>query len=375
VITLGIPRVNYKMLAVRHVEQSVKMYKILTLFLVFTAIGMGYAYAAPVTVDVPHEYTNVDPCVTITNQYGGQNTQCLFVGANPNPNNLSTATEDGCLDGYSRDYETQECKLDEVIVEEAKKAYEEFVKETMDKLTPTEKIIVQLEQEELRKPLDAADKQLLEKLKRLGAVCRYDIEQIQTYEEFDIPTDKIYDPETNTWSVQIYKNYDLVSIDKSKHILLNKIDRAVEACIAQGVLSTKIIGAGTTNKIVDGFGSQRYHAEHTYLDNIYANGKHFYAMTAASVNAQQNVTPITSIRDTICNNEQFTAAFKEQHACPKPEYVDTIVRPHIYNPFGDEGRVLLDQFATYQDGDMREQEQMVKQKAIDRGMGKLERLK
>ena len=351
------------------------MIKILTAFLLFTAIGMGFAYAESVTVDIPHEYTNTDNCVTFTNQLGGQNTSCLFIGADPNPNNLSTETLDGCLEGYSRDYLTKECKLDEVIVEEAKIAYEEFVKETLDKLTPTERIILQLEQEEERHPLDAADKQLLEKLKRLGAVCRYDIAQIQTYEEFDIPTEKVYDPETNTWSVQIYKNWDLANIDKSKNGLLKRIDMAVEACIAQGILKNEIIGAGTTNKIVDGFGSQRYHAEHTYLDNIYANGKHFNAITQASVNAQQNVDPITSIRDTICNNEQFTTAFKEQHACPKPDYVDTIPRPHIFNPFGDEGRLLLDQFATYQDGDMREQEQMVRQKTIDRDMADLERLK
>jgi hypothetical protein len=357
------------------VGASVKMIKILTVFLLFTAIGMGFAYAESVTVEIPHEYTNTDNCVTFTNQLGVLNTSCLFIGADPNPNNLSTETLDGCLEGYSRDYLTKECKLDEVIVEEAKAAYEEFVKDAMDKLTPTERIILQLEQEEERHPLDAADKQLLEKLKRLGAVCRYDIEQIQTYEEFDIPTEKIYDPETNTWSVQIYKNWDLANIDKSKNGLLKRIDMAVEACIAQGILKNEIIGAGTTNKIVDGFGSQRYHAEHTYLDNIYANGKHFNAITQASVNAQQNVDPITSIRDTICNNEQFTTAFKEQHACPKPEYVNTIPQPQSFNPFGDEGRLLLDQFATYQDGDMREQEQMVKQKAIDRDMDKLERLK
>jgi hypothetical protein len=355
---------------------SVKMIKILTAFLLFTAIGMGFAYAESVTVEIPHEYTNTDNCVTFTNQLGVLNTSCLFIGADPNPNNLSTETLDGCLEGYSRDYLTKECKLDEVIVEEAKIAYEEFVKDAMDKLTPTERIILQLEQEEERKPLDAADKQLLEKLKRLGATCRYDIAQIQTYEEFDIPTERIYDPETNTWSVQIYKNWDLANIDKSKNGLLKRIDMAVEACIAQGVLSTKIIGAGTTNKIVDGFGAQRYHAEHTYLDNIYA-GTNFEKVKADLYMKDDGVyrTYQPSIRDTICNNDHFTQAFKEQHACPKPEYVNTIPQPQSFNPFGDEGRELLDQFATYQDGDMREQEQMVKQKAIDRDMEKLERLK
>jgi hypothetical protein len=355
---------------------NVKMYKILTLFLLFTAIGMGFAYAESVTVDIPHEYTNEDNCVTFTNQLGGQNTQCLFIGADPNPNNLSVDTLDGCLEGYSRDYLTQECKLDEVIVEEAKKAYDEFIKESMDELTPTERIILQLEEEEQRHPLDTADKQILEKLKKLGAVCRYDIGQIQTYEEFDIPTEKIYDPETNTWSVQIYKNWDLVNLDFSHDHLLGKIDKAVEACIAQGVLSTKIIGAGTTNKIVDGFGSQRYHAEHTYAGNEFA-GTDFNKVKANLYMKDDGIyrTYQPSIRDTICNNDHFTQAFKNQHACPKPEYVNTIPQPQSFNPFGDEGSELLDQFSTYKDGDMKEQEQIVRQKAIDRDLADLERLK
>ena len=79
-----------------------------------------------------------------------------------------------------------------------------------------------------------------------------------------------------------------------------------------------------------------------------------------------------SIRDTICNNDHFTQAFKNQHACPKPVYVDTIPQPQSFNPFGDEGRQLLEDFDNYKDGNMEVQELKVKTDAVNK---KLENLR
>ena len=351
---------------------SVKMNKTLALFLIFSVIGISYAYAETVEIEIPHTIGEQN-CQTFRDEQGIPFTQCVFDGIFDNPNHLSTETDDGCEEGYDRDYITKECKTPELIEAEAKQSYEEFRERQLEKLTPEEKAVIELEAEE---ELDAADKQLLEKLKKLNAVCRYDVAQIQTYEEFDIPVDTIYDPDTGTYSLQLYKNWDLVNIDLAKHYLLKKIDMAVEACLGQATLRNEILGAGTTNKIVDGFGSQRYHAEHTYAGNEFA-GTDFNKVKANLYMKDDGIyrTYQPSIRDTICNNDHFTQAFKNQHACPKPVYVDTIPQPQSFNPFGDEGSELLDQFSTYKDGDMKEQEQIVRQKAIDRDLADLERLK
>jgi hypothetical protein len=336
------------------------------------AIGfLSFVDAESVTIEVPHEY-DYNECMTFEDEFGTPFTQCVWNGVPANPYHLSTENDNGCIDGYDRDYLTGECKSVERIIEEAKILYEQRQLEAEDRLSPTDRVIKQLEEEQERHPLDAADKQLLDKLKKLGAVCKYDIAQIQTYEEFDIPTDIIVDPTTGETRIQIYKNWDLKSIDLSKHYLLSKIDRAVEACIGQNVLSTKIIGAGTTNKIVDVWDGSRYHAEHTYLDNEFANGKHYPIAPQVKVNNIENIGKVRdSIRDVICSSQHFTDAFKKQNACPKPHYVNTIPQPN-FNPFGDEGRQLLEDKANYDNGDMKDQEYKVITDAINK---KLENLK
>lgn len=111
-------------------------------FMILSLLAIGVissADAQPFNYEVPFQYGDSGCTVFEDGQY--KLAQCYmeeshFVDDDPsNPEHLSTETDDGCAEGYDRDFITEECKLPEVIVEEAQKAYEESQKDPV--ISPT----------------------------------------------------------------------------------------------------------------------------------------------------------------------------------------------------------------------------------------------
>ena len=330
------------------------MNKILFMLLLVGVIPL--AFAEEVTVDIPHEIID-SSCMSFEDQYGNPFTQCMWSGNAENPLHLSTETEDGCLEGYDRDYLTNECKTPEVIHEEALALYEE-TKVSQDKnKTIEERTIEKLEE---KGTLDWTDSVLLDKLNKMEGICKIDIVQFQTYTEFEIPVESIYDAETDTYRLVLVKNWDLKNIDYKTNYLLKKIDLKIEECLGQNIMKTKIISEATTNKIIDDSTSQAYHAD-------VAASKTTYPQNSLDASGAENTQ---AIRNTICESEHFTQAFKNQNACPKPEYISTIAPTHSA-ALGDEGRVIKwanEQFRAGDEKAIQEQYNKVVQKAIDKKM-------
>jgi hypothetical protein len=338
------------------------MNKILIFFVLFTALGVGYAYAEKIELEIEHEIAYQD-CMTFADQYGTPFTQCIFEGVVSNPNHLSTETDDGCEEGYDRDYITQECKDPVVIMEEAIAKYEEQTAVVEENKTPREKLIDNLEEEAERHPLKSSEQQLLDAVEKLNSVCKNDILQFQTYNEFEIPTIIVRDPETGEDRVQLYKNWDLVAIDLKTNHILKQIYLATEACIAQNTLATEIISEATTNKIIDDSTTQTHHSMNVKVKGAYPQN----SLDASGAHNAQ------AIRTVICESQHFTQGFKDSHACPKPDYISTIEPTHD-TKLGDEGRVIKWANEQFRAGDadaIEDQYDKVRQAAIDKKMENL----
>jgi hypothetical protein len=329
---------------------------------VLALVGLVEAEAEEVTIEVPHDIDYQD-CMTFADQFGTPFTQCIFEGIVHNPEHLSTETDDGCIEEFDRDFNTGECRDPAIIMEEAIAKYEAEIAIVEENKTPKEKLIDSLIEDQERRPLKPSEKQLLDALEKNESVCRNNILQIQSYNEFDVSVDVVIDQETGEKSLKFYKNWDLVAIDLKSNYILKHIYLNTEACIAQNTLATKIITESTTNKVIDDSTSTKSHTEMAQSKAIYPQS----SLDASRENSSQ------SIRNTICESQHFTQGFKDQHACPKPDYVSTIEPTHT-TALGDEGRVIKWANEQFRSGDVdaiEDQYDKVKRDAIERKMENL----
>jgi len=207
---------------------------------IMTFAVSSIANAEPFEVEVPFDY-NKSGCtysMNVTERY-----DCYMEQTEPftNPNHLSTTTDDGCLEGYDRDFETHECKPDAVIEEEAKQAcYDDPTCPVGIWNDPTTKKVVNNEDIITADEMTASQKVEKNYTNALKDLCAYDIDLYQDGTTFEVAFDEYLDHETGELKTKFKKFFDLKSIDlrtldpDTKRLML-----AVEACIGEQELKVR----------------------------------------------------------------------------------------------------------------------------------------
>ena len=265
---------------------------IIALFL--TLLGLSVAYAEEFRVDVPFEF-NESGC-TLTDNENFWEYQCIITG--------QKATQENPFEpDLVWDIKEQIYKTPEQLEEEAKAIYEQWVEDRIEKLSPEDQIIARIMQEE--NP-STADEELVDLLKKLGAVCRYDIATIQTYDEFDVPTEIITDADGNQIQ-QLYKRYDISAINLETHQALKKLRLAIETCIGQATLH-EITGAQYQHMVVDDINTyNRHHGDMPPGTFIYPTQQ----LTEQDFRDSKGIAA-----NTICSSQMYPEVTKRMYGCP-----------------------------------------------------------
>ena len=207
---------------------------------IMTFAVSSIANAEPFEVEVPFDYEKSGCTYTlnVTERY-----DCYMESTEPftNPNHLSTSTDDGCEEGYDRDLDTHECKLDAVIEEEAWQAcYDDPTCPVGIWNDPVTKKIVNNEDIITADEMTASEKVTKDYTNALKDLCAYDIALYQDGTEFEVAFDEYLDHETGELRTKFKKFFDMKSIDlgtldpDTRRLML-----AVEACIGESELKVR----------------------------------------------------------------------------------------------------------------------------------------
>lgn len=256
-------------------------------------------------------------------------TECVFIGplingtsgpdCSPNELNLCVGTENGCLEGYVRDIETQECKLPEQI---EKEALEKCFNDTSCPVGLWEDEDGNIVNNQGTIGDGTATSQSPEELPESIYKCGYDIGLYQNEEQFEVPIDFWIDEDGQT-HVRLYQD-DGVKTDNFTTVE----ELAVEACLGQWDLEVReAIDVRTTVPNSEDF--TPHHSDAAF--GIPPIGQ-------ARVNEEANKDfDNLSFQNLICNGP-YSQAYKTQQGCePEKGYEhDETKVPEMKNVISDE---------------------------------------
>jgi hypothetical protein len=309
--------------------------KLLLGFIVFSLTASGLAYGQPFEYDVPFQYGDNGCAVFDDGPY--MLAQCYMeetrFGDDPkdpeNPYNLDTSTDDGCLEGYTRDMDNLPmCVLDEVIEKEALEKCFNDPKCPVGFWEDEDGNIVN-NQEELDKDPEFVSNQIPDDSYK----CGYDIGLYQNEDRFDVPIELWIDENGQT-HVRLYQDQSVVPDNYT-----SEEDLAVQACLAQWDLEKRVkhdtgFGVSTVPNSEDIF---QHHSDVAFG---------IPPISQDMVNQQANADfENTQLKNLICNG-YYSNEYKISFGCdPEDPYVtDDSKKPTMEEVFPDWMAAKINQY-------------------------------
>ncbi len=333
------------------------LHKTLIAFTMFSimAIGLSIVYAEEFTVDVPFDFG--DNGCTLYEDGELKRYECYMQESKfTNPDHLSTETENGCEEGYVRDIVTEECKLPEVLEEEAiQRCYDDPTCPVGIWHDPVTDKIVNNQEKIIDDETSTAQKIENSFIKSLKDMCSYDINLYQDGSEFEIALEKFVDPETGEIRTQFKKMFMNESIDLQNYPELKRLVLAVEACIGQQKL--KVQEAIAFRATPDYVGVQQpYHAQ-------VASGIPPFSQARVNAESNENHTNL-SWKNIVCNSTgQYDHRYKQIIGCNDSEYFSIRDAPQMEDAFNAEIQAKIRQYN--QDGGREMAKEIHKQKIAE----------
>lgn len=321
-------------------------------------IENGFLYTENRTVSLPHPVQE-QKCTTQWTDFFTIQTTCSFVyehvPAEENPLHLSTFTPNGCEVGYVRDITTHECKLPEVLEAEAK----DLIEQT-ETVTPEGKWDRRLAELKAIENPTRTEKRIIELLENLNAVCVNDVLQIQSFREYDVSMEEFFDPVTGEWKSQLMTKKVMSAVSLDNFPALKAIRTAIQECIAENTLKSRILTASTFNKVVDDINTYNiYHAD-------FARDKIATPQPVTTEELKESAKDRALL--SICENDWYGNKMKIQMGCTNLEDYESLRdAPPIRDAFPLEIQKRVNQY-NEDDGNAQYQEAVKQniQKQIDR---------
>lgn len=310
-------------------------------FLVFSlaSIGLISAHAEQFTVEVPFDYGDNGCTEFVDGEW--KLYQCYMeethFPADPpsNPDNLSTETDDGCLEDYDRDHTTEECKLTTVIEAEAlQECYDDIHCPVGFWETEDGEIVNNQDKIDLE---DKATPTVGDGIPDGVFMCGRDIALYQDGTTYETPTESWIDRD-GKFHIRVEIDGSLKAINLSNYPEIKADRMAAQECIAQHALKIR--------EAID----QRLTV--TNADDIFFDHKDIAQfippISAERVNAEANAETDNnkSIKDLIClTNSPYSLETKKYYGCEKDYGVsDESLKTEIGNTFSPEMAAKIKQF-------------------------------
>lgn len=268
---------------------------------------LSIASAEPFTAEVPFNYTKSGGTLTQNTDdykkfemYAEWKSDEKFMEDN-NPYHLDISTNDGCLEGYDRDIETDECKLTEVIAAEALADCKADLTCPSGNFRLDNGTTINYDELITHDPVQSVQ---VEEIPDDAFYCGYDISLYQDGSQFETPV-VVWTDEDGQNHVQIYVDKSLKSINLKNYPAISKERMAAQACLAQWELEKReAIDVRTTVPNDEDYFV--YHAQ--VASGIPAIGQDRVNNDA---NKDHQNTPL---RNLICNG-YYTIEYKKSFGC------------------------------------------------------------
>ena len=202
-----------------------------------------------------------------------------------------------------------------------------FEPDTTDKdvePTPEEKRLADLKEDALDAPLTGGEEKALMVLDKINEICELDVAQIQTYKEFDVPTQVYRDPVTGEMKVQLFKDYGLKAVNLKNFPFLKQALLKVEECLAERILkSDHVTGPETFNKHVDNEYSER--VSHPDL------AKYLFKYPQVNLVPEDYDRTKAVAQEKLCSNNLYGQDLKLQQKCSEATFVDVGGKIETFN--------------------------------------------
>ena len=284
----------------------------ISLLAITLAISFGTAYAEESTVDVPFDIAEQN-CIHLVDPDTNREHYRCFWSADIMEDDYSPTelipkyTLPNCADiGLVYDPDTDNCITSEALEQEAKENSEIYVEPVVP--TEAEKQVQSL-QNKYKQTDD--DKKTLLLLEKLGAVCKYDIDTIQTYFEFEVATEQFLNPETEKWEQRLARDFGIDNTNYESNNVLKKLNLAIEACRGQNTLPETLSERYDHMVVEDEYTPAPYHADAAV---------HVQPISQSQLENIENEGKIHSERFHPACEYVFSDRDREYFGCPKIEH-------------------------------------------------------